>query len=101
MAQVYDRSQTKLLRSTKRQPNVLARHKYLVHKMPYLSTADRVLARDPDARLFVHAGYAHIDKATGRLGNTEPIAVKLAKLTGMELINSCHGKGVEGPPPAV
>jgi hypothetical protein len=43
----------------------------------------KVFARDPDARLFVHAGYAHIDKATGRLGGTLPMAMQLQKLTGI------------------
>lgn len=44
----------------------------------------QVFARDPNARLFVHAGYAHIDKAAGRLGRTPPMAMQLAKLTGIE-----------------
>lgn len=43
----------------------------------------KVFARDPGARLFVHAGYAHIDKALGRLGRTVPMAVHLQKLTGI------------------
>lgn len=43
----------------------------------------KVFSRDPQARLFVHAGYAHIDKAGGRLGNTMPMAMHLAKLTGI------------------
>ncbi|MGZ7352753.1 hypothetical protein ACXWRV_09360, partial [Streptococcus pyogenes] len=29
----------------------------------------QVFARDPQARLLVHAGYAHIDKAPGGLGD--------------------------------
>ena len=44
----------------------------------------RVFARHPDARLFVEAGYAHIDKARGRLGNVDPMAMQLAKLTGLD-----------------
>ena len=44
----------------------------------------KVFARDPNARLFVHAGYAHIDKAKGRLGSTIPMAMQLQKLTGIE-----------------
>lgn len=44
----------------------------------------KVFARDAHARLFVHAGYAHIDKAKGRLGNTLPMAMQLQKLTGIE-----------------
>ncbi|MFC5437984.1 hypothetical protein ACFPME_15595 [Rhodanobacter umsongensis] len=43
----------------------------------------KVFAKDPDARLFVHAGYAHIDKATGRLGGTVPMAMQLQNLTGI------------------
>jgi hypothetical protein len=44
----------------------------------------RVFADHPDARLFVHAGYAHIDKAKGRLGKAIPMAAELARLTGIE-----------------
>ena len=44
----------------------------------------KVFARDPHARLFVHAGYAHIDKAKGRLGNTASMAMHLQQLTGIE-----------------
>ncbi|WP_189440651.1 hypothetical protein [Rhodanobacter panaciterrae] len=44
----------------------------------------KVFAKDPNARLFVHAGYAHIDKAKGRLGSTIPMAMQLQKLTGIE-----------------
>jgi hypothetical protein len=44
----------------------------------------RVFARDPDARLFVDAGYAHVDKARGRLGDVDPMAMQLAKLTGID-----------------
>jgi len=44
----------------------------------------KVFARDPGARLFVHAGYAHIDKAKGRLGSTVPMAMQLQQLTGTE-----------------
>ncbi|MHB1273226.1 MAG: hypothetical protein ACYCZD_10775 [Rhodanobacter sp.] len=44
----------------------------------------RVFAGHPDARLFVHAGYAHIDKAKGRLGTTRPMAMQLQELTGIE-----------------
>ena len=43
----------------------------------------RVFDRSPDARLFVHAGYAHIDKArSARLFNVETMAVRLAEMTG-------------------
>lgn len=44
----------------------------------------KVFAKDPNARLFIHAGYAHIDKAKGRLGSTIPMAMQLQKLTGIE-----------------
>ncbi|WP_250901720.1 MULTISPECIES: hypothetical protein [unclassified Dyella] len=44
----------------------------------------RVLADHPQARLFVHAGYAHIDKAKGRLGWAAPMAAELARLSGIE-----------------
>lgn len=41
-----------------------------------------VFVRDPDARLFVLAGYAHIDKGKGRLGSVVPMAARLQTLTG-------------------
>ena len=44
----------------------------------------KVFASDPHARLFVDAGYAHIDKARGRLGEILPMATQLAKLSGFE-----------------
>lgn len=44
----------------------------------------RVLAAHPDARLFVHAGYAHIDKAAGRLVEVLPMAARLQALSGLE-----------------
>jgi hypothetical protein len=44
----------------------------------------RVFAKDPTARLFVHAGYAHIDKVKGRLGPARPMAMELQQLTGIE-----------------
>jgi hypothetical protein len=44
----------------------------------------KVFVKDPSARLFVHAGYAHIDKAAQRLGNTEPMAMQLRELSGFE-----------------
>jgi hypothetical protein len=45
-----------------------------------------VFAHDPHARLFVHAGYAHIDKSSGRLGKIEPMAMQLQKLAGVEAL---------------
>ncbi len=44
----------------------------------------KIFAKDPAARLFVHAGYAHIDKAKGRLGSIRPMAMHLRELTGIE-----------------
>ncbi|HET6552299.1 MAG TPA: hypothetical protein VFG49_02070 [Dyella sp.] len=45
----------------------------------------QVFAKDPKARLFVHAGYAHIDKAPGNLGGTiKPMAMQLKQLTGFD-----------------
>lgn len=45
----------------------------------------RVFAHDPHARLFVHSGYAHIDKASGNFGgDIVPMAVHLKRLTGIE-----------------
>jgi hypothetical protein len=44
-----------------------------------------VLREFPDARLFVHAGYGHADKAPGRLpDHARPMAEELARLTGIE-----------------
>ena len=45
----------------------------------------QVFKNDPKARLFVHAGYAHIDKAVGNLGKTiKPMAMQLKELTGFD-----------------
>lgn len=44
----------------------------------------KVFEGHPEARLFVHAGPAHIDKAKGRLGNAIPMAAQLARLSGIE-----------------
>lgn len=44
----------------------------------------KVFAKDPHARLFIQAGYAHIDKAKGRLGSIEPMAMRLQALTGFD-----------------
>ena len=43
----------------------------------------KVFAKDPGARLFIHTGYAHIDKAAERLGKIEPMAMRLQALTGL------------------
>lgn len=48
-------------------------------------TLRAILEKDPHARLFVHAGYAHADKAAGRLPeNARPMAAELGRLTGVE-----------------
>ncbi|MFK2900366.1 hypothetical protein ISP15_08465 [Dyella jejuensis] len=45
----------------------------------------KVFAKDPQARLFVHAGYSHIDKAPGNLGDgAQPMAMQLKRLTGYD-----------------
>jgi hypothetical protein len=44
---------------------------------------ERVLVKDPKARLFIHAGYAHIDKQPGRLGVVKPMAIQLRELSGI------------------
>jgi hypothetical protein len=44
-----------------------------------------VFAKDPHAKLFVHAGYSHIDKAPGNLGEgIVPMAVQLKQLSGYD-----------------
>lgn len=58
----------------------------------------KVFAKDPKARLFVHAGYAHIDKAGGRLNNVEPMAMKLAKLTGFDPLSIDQTQFLESGP---
>ncbi|MET0330543.1 MAG: hypothetical protein ABW154_03860 [Dyella sp.] len=47
----------------------------------------QVLKGNPSARLLVHAGYAHIDKAVGRLGAVEPMAAVLQRLSGLEVLS--------------
>ena len=42
----------------------------------------RVFAGQPQARLFVHAGYAHVHKARGYLGDTDPLALQLGMRLG-------------------
>lgn len=48
---------------------------------------DKVLAGNPKAKLLVHAGYAHIDQARGRLGNVLPMAARLHALTGLDILS--------------
>jgi hypothetical protein len=46
---------------------------------------EKVFANDPQAKLFVHAGYSHIDKAEGNLGGSiQPMAVHLKRLSGYD-----------------
>ncbi|AGG88320.1 MULTISPECIES: hypothetical protein [Rhodanobacter] len=45
---------------------------------------EQVFAHNPEAKLFVHAGYAHIDKQRGRIGSTRPMAMQLSKLSGLD-----------------
>ena len=46
---------------------------------------EKVFAKDPQAKLFVHAGYSHIDKAAGNLGGTiQPMAMQLKRLSGID-----------------
>lgn len=58
----------------------------------------RVFVADPAARLFVHAGYAHVDKATGRLGDdVRPMAMELKRLSGFDplSIDQTQFRGVD------
>ena len=46
---------------------------------------EKVFAKDPQAKLFVHAGYSHIDKAAGNLGDDiKPMAMQLKVLSGYD-----------------
>ncbi|UGB37119.1 hypothetical protein [Frateuria soli] len=47
----------------------------------------KVLAGHPGAKLLVHAGYAHIDKARGRLGDVLPMAARLEALSGLDILS--------------
>lgn len=44
---------------------------------------ERVFRRDPGARLFVHAGYAHVDKRADYF-YTDTLAMRLARATGFD-----------------
>lgn len=41
-------------------------------------------ARDPDARVLVHGGYAHVFETIGFLGEAEPLAMQLGQRTGYD-----------------
>jgi hypothetical protein len=43
----------------------------------------RVFEKSPGARLFVHAGYAHVHKAKGHLWDTAPLAMQLGARLGI------------------
>ena len=46
---------------------------------------EKVFAKDPQAKLFVHAGYSHIDKASGNLGSgIKPMGMQLAQMSGYD-----------------
>ncbi|GLQ46828.1 hypothetical protein GCM10007862_18790 [Dyella lipolytica] len=46
---------------------------------------EKVFAKDPQAKLFVHAGYSHIDKAVGNLGDDiQPMGMLLKHLSGYD-----------------
>jgi len=51
------------------------------------SLYQKVLAGNPKAKLFVHAGYAHVDKARGRLGDVLPMAARLQALSGLDILS--------------
>lgn len=52
-----------------------------------VTLAREVFEKDPNAKLFVHAGYAHIDKGVGRLGTLHPMAMQLAAITGLTSVS--------------
>lgn len=47
----------------------------------------KVLQGHPEAKLLVHGGYAHIDKAPGRLGTVLPMAAQLHALSGLDILS--------------
>jgi hypothetical protein len=44
---------------------------------------DRILAKDPHARMIVHAGYGHIEES-GLLAGTKPMAARFREMTGID-----------------
>ena len=48
---------------------------------------ERVLHNDPAARLFVHAGYAHVHKHAGYLFDADPMALHLQRMTGLDVLS--------------
>lgn len=65
----------------------------------------RVFANNPNAKLLVHAGYAHIDKALGGFGpRTRPMAMEFQRLSGIEPLSIQQALMVPAPaglPPSV
>lgn len=59
----------------------------------------QTFAKAPGARLFVHAGYAHIDKAKRRLGKVRPMAMYLQQLSGIEPLSIDQTEFREQVPP--
>jgi len=47
----------------------------------------RVLRAQPNARLFVHAGYAHVHKHQGYLFGADPMALHLQRMAGTEVLS--------------
>jgi hypothetical protein len=65
---------------------------------------ERTLGTDPDARVLVHAGYAHVDLAVGRLWEVLPLAGRIAarappgSVLGIDQVDLRHDpKGREHP----
>ena len=48
---------------------------------------DRVFRVQPSARLFVHAGYAHVQKHQGYLFGADPMALHLQRMTGIDVLS--------------
>ncbi len=45
---------------------------------------DRSFKRDPKARVFIHAGYAHVHERAGYLMKVEPLAMQIRALSGID-----------------
>lgn len=59
----------------------------------------RVFADNPEAKLLVHAGYAHIDKALGGFGpRTRPMAMEFQRLSGIEPLSIQQALLAPAPP---
>ena len=66
---------------------------------------ERVFRANPHAKLLVHAGYAHIDKAAGGFGpTTRPMAMEFQRLSGIEPLSvdqALLSPAPPGEPPSV